>query len=179
MREYLLGKKERTALHQSFFGSVPAPIEMDEYNWKILVELGKNARMAVVDIAKNVDLSADAVAARIKKLEKAGVIRQYNIVPNETCFPYIHYKVLIGFRNITEEREKAFQEYCRKNPNIVYTVKALGQWEYEIDMEVETAQHYREIMMEIKTIFNDILQDYSALHLYQVHKYNFCPSVQL
>lgn len=179
VRDYLLGKKERTGHQQSFFGSVPMQTEMDISNWKILVELGKNARVSVIQIAANIQLSADAVATRIKKMEKAGIIRQYNIVPNEAVFPYLHYKVLIGFRNITEQKEKAFQEYCRRNSNIVYTVKALGPWEYEVDMEVEHAQQYREIMMEIKTLFNDILQDYSTLHLYQVHKYNFCPSVQL
>ena len=123
-------------------------------------------------------LSVDAVIFRIRKLERSGVIKHYNIVPNESRYPYQHYKVLIGFRHITEERERSLREYCRTNPNIVYIVKSLGPWEFEIDMEVENAEQFREIMMDIKTKFNDILKDYSALHIYQVHKYNFCPSMQ-
>lgn len=178
IRDYLIGKKEPSAFRESIFGAVPSPVEMDKTSWKVLVELGKNSRSPTVEIAKKAGVSADAVRDRIKKLEKAGVVRHYNIVPNEAVFPYLHYKVLIGFRNITEEREKMLIEYCRVNPNIVYIVKALGPWEFEIDMEVESAEQFRGIMMDIKSKFQDIIKDYSALHIYQVHKYNFCPSIQ-
>ena len=176
VRDYLINKAKPSAFRTSFFGAVPAPVKMDAKDWKILMTLANNSRITSVDMGEIVGISADAVAERIKKLEKSGVIRHYNFVPNESVYPYIHYKVLIGLKNLTEERDKSLIEYCRVNPNIVYIVKALGPWEFEIDMEVETAEKFREIMMDIKTKFNDILKDYSALQIYQVHKYNFCPS---
>ena len=178
IRDYLIQKEKPSAYRESFFGAIPTLVKMDETDWKILVLLGKNSRTSAVEIANQVKLSADAIAERIRKLEKSGVIRHYNIVPNEAKYPYLHYKVLIGFRNISEERERSLREYCRTNPNIVYIVKSLGSWEFEIDLEVESIEKFREIMMNIKTAFNDILKDYSTLHIYQVHKYNFCPSIQ-
>jgi DNA-binding Lrp family transcriptional regulator len=178
VRDYLVSKETPSAYRESFFGAVPAPVKMDENDWKILAMLGKRSRITAVDIHQEVKLSVDAIAKRIRKLEKSGVIKHYNIVPNETKFPYLHYKVLIGFRNITEERERSLREYCRTNKNIYYIVKSLGPWEFEIDMEVESATQFREIMMDIKTRFNDILKDHSALNVYKVHKYNFCPSIQ-
>ena len=178
VRDYLIKKEKPSVYRESFFGAIPTPVKVDDCDWKILVLLGKNSRTSVVDIALQVKLSADAVAARIRKLEKSGVIQHYNIVPNESCYPYLHYKVLIGFRNITAERERTLKEYCRTNPNIVYIVKSLGPWEFEIDLEVETAEQFRDIMMNIKTTFSDILKEYSTLQIYKVHKYNFCPSVQ-
>jgi len=181
VRDYLISKKEpseyrQNAYRQSFFGAIPAIAKIDETDWKILVELGKNSRVPAVEIARKTGISADAVSSRIRKLEKSGVIRHYNFVPNEAKYPYLHYKVLVGLRNLSEGREKSLLEYCRINPNIIFTVKALGPWEFEIDMEVENAEKFRQIMMDIKTQFNDILKDYSALLIYQVHKYNFCPS---
>ena len=178
IRDYLIHKEKPSAYRESFFGAIPSPVKMDKTDWKILILLGKNSRTTVVKMASEVKLSADAIAERIRKLEKSGVIRHYNIVPNESKYPYLHYKVLIGFRNISEERERSLREYCRTNPNIIYIVKSLGPWEFEIDMEVESAEKFREVMMDIKTAFNDILKDYSALHIYQVHKYNFCPGIQ-
>jgi len=178
IRDYLISKDKPSPFRESFFGAVPAPVKMDKQDWKILELLGKNSRTSAVDISKEVKLSADAIAARIKKLEKSGVVKHYNIVPNESKYPYLHYKVLIGFRNISEDRERSIREYCRINPNIVYIVKSLGPWEFEIDLEVESAEQFREIMMDIKTKFSDILKDYSALQVYKVHKYNFCPSIQ-
>ena len=178
VRDYLISKEKPSPYRESFFGAVHAPVKMDRNDWKILVSLGKDSRITAVDISKEVKLSVDAIVERIKKLEKSGVIKHYNIVPNESKYPYIHYKVLIGFRNISEKREISIREYCRTNPNIIYIVKYLGSWEFEIDLEVEDAEQFRDIMMDIKTRFNDILKDYSALHIYQVHKYNFCPSIQ-
>ncbi len=179
IRDYLINKKQASSYRESFFGAVPSPVKMDENDWKILLMLGENSRNTAVDIAHKIKLSADAVGERIRKLQKFGVIRHYNIVPNESKYPFLHYKVLIGFRNISEPREKVLREYCRVNPNIVYIVKSLGLWEFEIDLEVESAEQFREIMMDIKTTFSDILKDYSALTLYKVHKYNFCPSIQM
>ncbi len=178
VRDYLIHKEKTSTYRESFFGSTPFPVKMDSNDWEILALLGKNARTSVVDMAAEVKLSVDAIAQRIKKLEKSGVIQHYNIVPDESKYPYLHYKVLVGFRNISAERERSLREYCRINPNIVYIVKSLGPWEFEIDMEVENAEKLRGIMMEIKTAFSDILKEYSALHIYQVHKYNFCPSIQ-
>ncbi len=177
VRDYLISKKEPSAFRHSFFGSVPSLVKMDEEDWRILVELAKNSKSTAVEISYLIKMSADAVAERIKKLEKSGVIRHYNFDPNESCYPYLHYKVLVGFRDISTEREKALMEYCRINPHIVYMVKALGPWEFEIDMEVENAPQFRDIMMDIKSNFKDIIKDYSALQIYQLHKYNFCPSV--
>ncbi|MBI1970442.1 Lrp/AsnC family transcriptional regulator, partial [Candidatus Woesearchaeota archaeon] len=188
-RDYLIGqapskkeqegysKKQRTK--ESSFGSVPSPIKMGKVDWAILHILAKNARTTAVDIAKKTSISADAVAERIKRLETSGVLRRYNLFPNELNYPYLHYKVLIGLRNSTEHREKLFLEYCKIHSNIVYLVKSLGPWEFEIDIEVDSADHFRKIMMDIKAQFSDILKDYSSLHLYQVHKYNFCPSIPL
>ena len=178
IRDYLVQRVKQSASRESFFGAIPTPIKMDNTDWKILFRLSKNSRIPTVDIATEVKLSADATAERIKKIEISGIIKHYNIVPNESKYPYLHYKVLIGLKDVTEEKERSLKEYCRVNPHIVYIVKSLGPWEFEIDMEVESAEQFRGIMMDIKTKFSDILKEYSALHIYQVHKYNFCPSIQ-
>jgi len=179
IRDYLINKKQASSYRESFFGAVPSPVKMDKNDWKILLILGENSRNTAVDIAHKIKLSADAVGERIRKLQKSGVIRHYNIVPIESKYPFLHYKVLIGFRNISEQRERTLREYCRRKANIVYIVKSLGPWEFEIDLEVESAEQFREVMMDIKTTFSDILKDYSALTIYKVHKYNFCPSIQM
>ncbi|MBI4164018.1 MAG: Lrp/AsnC family transcriptional regulator [Candidatus Aenigmarchaeota archaeon] len=179
IRDYLLEKQKTQTQRKSFFASVGEQIKIDTKDWKILFELGKDARATSVSISNSVGISPDAVADRIRKMERLGLIMQYNIVPNESTFPYLHYKVLVGLRNMSAEKEQVLIQYCKSNTNIVYVVKTLGPWEFEVDIEVESAQKFREIMMDLKTKFKDIIQDYSALNIYQVHKYNFCPSVQI
>ena len=179
IRDYLAERQKPTTRRKLFFGSTPTLVKLDKKDWVITSVLANNARMTSVELSKKLGMSADAVAQRIKKLENSGVIRHYNFVPNEKTYPYLHYKVLIGLKNISEKRERSLVEYFRMNPNIVYIVKSLGPWEFEIDLEVKSAEQFRQIMMDIKTHFKDIIKDYSGLHIYQLHKYNFCPSVQM
>ncbi len=175
-REYLIANQGLGRSRKSVFEGTPRPVRLDHADWVLLVELGKNARTSAVELARAAGISADTVAARIRKLE-AEVIRRYNIVPNESKYPYVHYKMLIGLRNITQAREQALLQYCSFHPNVVFCLKTLGPWEFELDLEVESAEQFREIMMDFKTQFQDILKDYSALQIYQVHKYTFCPSI--
>ncbi len=177
IRDYLAQRKEPSEFRKSFFGSVASATDMDRANWTILSELAKNSRSTSVMISRKARISPDAVALRIKHLENAGIIRHYNIVPNEAQYPYLHYKVVISFRSISEERERALIEYCRISPNIVYIVKSLGPWDFEFDVEVESAGQFRTILMDLKSEFQDVIRDYSVLQIYQVYKYNFCPSI--
>ena len=176
-RDYLINKKRTEQVQEASFGAVPQELKFDEVDWKILLALGENARTSVVEISEKANMSADAVSDRIRKLEKAGVLKHYIIVPNESNYPYLHYKVLISLKNNSEEIEKKFVSYCQSNSNIVYIVKALGQWDFEVDIEVESVEKFREIMMNLKSHFQNEIKDYSSLNIYQVHKYNFCPSV--
>src|SRR3989344_5891027 len=62
------------------------------------------------------------------------------------------------FKATSEERKRTLMEYCRMNSNIVYIVKCLGQWDFEIDIEVENTEKFREILMKFKTTFSDIIK---------------------
>jgi Lrp/AsnC family leucine-responsive transcriptional regulator len=53
---------------------------LDSFNWKILEELQKNARITAVELGKRINLSAPAVAERIRKLEEEGYIKGYRTV---------------------------------------------------------------------------------------------------
>ncbi len=104
-RSYLTDKK-RNEIPEAFFGAVPKSIRLDDVDWTILLLLGQNARISIVDMAGKIKMSADAISDRIRKLEKLGVITHYTIVPNESTYPYLHYKLLISLKNNSDLIEK-------------------------------------------------------------------------
>src|SRR6266516_3236239 len=57
----------------SFMGT-----ELDATDWAIISEIQRDARLSFNQIAKRVNLSAPSVAARIRRLEEAGVIEGYH-----------------------------------------------------------------------------------------------------
>lgn len=176
VRDYLIDSKTYTK-RQYFFGSVPHQEKIDEIDKKILLQLGISSRISSVEIASTLNISADAVSKRIKKLEKQGIIQNYNIVPNELIYPYIHHKILISLHNLTEQKEKQLEDYCRQNKNIWYFCKALGQHNFEIDIDTETRQQFRHFLRQFKLQFSRIIKDYTVLTVYRTNKYNFCPRV--
>jgi len=50
---------------------------LDKLDWKILIELQKNARVSASEIGRQVGLTTPAVANRIAKMEEAGLILGY------------------------------------------------------------------------------------------------------
>ncbi|BAK78611.1 transcriptional regulator, AsnC family [Pseudogulbenkiania sp. NH8B] len=52
---------------------------MDKFDHKILAALHENARLSFAELARRVNLSAPAVADRVDKLERAGIITGYHV----------------------------------------------------------------------------------------------------
>jgi|SRR3989338_820800 len=174
-RDYLIGKPSEQLRKPMYFGSKPEAAEIDDINKKILHHLGIGARMPATEIAKRISISADAVAVRIKKLEKAQIIHNYILLPDFQLLNQASYKVLFTLCNLTEEREKSLFQYCKTQPNIWFHSKSLGRWDLEINMDVDSPGQFRAVMMEIKSRFSDIIKEYNMLQISDVHKFNFYP----
>lgn len=50
---------------------------IDEIDWKIIVELQKNARTSFAELGRRINLTTPAVIERIRKLEDAEIIKGY------------------------------------------------------------------------------------------------------
>lgn len=158
-----------------FFGSEAIPVKIDEIDEKILSVLGIDARTPIIDIAKKININADTVGIRIKKLEKAQIIQNYILLPDFSLLNQTSYKIMFSLRNLTEEKERMLMEYSKTQPNIWFHSKSLGRWDLEINMDVDNANQFRKIMMEIKSKFSDVIKDYNTLQVSKVHKFNFYP----
>jgi len=54
------------------------PAELDRISWKIIEELQHNARISWAELGRRVGLTTPAVAERVHRLEKMGVIRGFH-----------------------------------------------------------------------------------------------------
>lgn len=173
-RDYLINRQSDELRGEMHFGSSEVS-DIDENDKKILHCLGIDARMPLIEIANNMGISADSVSIKIKRMEKLEIINNYILLPNFALLGQTSYKVLFALRNLTEEKEKAFLEYCRIQPNIWFHSKSLGNWDLEINLDVDNASEFRKIMMEIKSQFSHIIKGYNTLQVSEIHKFNFYP----
>ncbi len=173
-RDYLTSGRVGTARKYSF-GSVPKGHKLDELDWDIMLELGLDGRVPIVQIARKTGAGADVISRRLRHLEKTGVVQNQILVLDNAILGQLHYKVLVKLESGAKKRHDQLQAFCRTHPNIIYTVRTFGPWEFEIDLEVPDADAFRDVMRNIKKEFADIIRDYSHVSIYRVHKYNFCP----
>lgn len=173
-RDYLINKN-RIIKEEKSYTAESEKIELDKTNLQIISFLAENSRTSAVNIASKLNISADSVLQRIKKLEKEKIITGYNLVLNHEALNQIHYKVFIYLSNISQEKEKQLYAYCRSIPQIVYIINSFGEWDLELDIEVKNVNEFRKIMMSLTSKFSDIIRDYSSLVIYKIYKYNLFP----
>ena len=173
-RDYLIGKSSEVR-KPIYFSSQSEKVKIDETDRKILHLLGEDGRVSLVQIANKLEISADSARIRIKKMEKAGIIQNYVLVLDNSKIGQSDYKILLTTHNMTEARKKDFFNYCKSQPNIWFFDVALGPFDLEVNAEVEDINKFREILMEIKEKFSDIIKEYYILNMWKVYKFNFYP----
>ncbi len=94
-------------------------IKLDLVDKKILAELDKNCRIPNSILAKKVGKSREAVKYRIQQLQKKGIVEKFITSINPNKLGYFMFKVYLKLENISEEREKFFNE-LRKNKDIYW-----------------------------------------------------------
>ncbi|HII53285.1 hypothetical protein COX84_01680 [Candidatus Micrarchaeota archaeon CG_4_10_14_0_2_um_filter_49_7] len=163
-RDYLVAENRASGLRKPVYsGSNPDTVELDGEDEKILAILAKNARVSLANIAGRIGMSPDAVGARIKKLEVAGIIQNYILFLNPEQMGYSFYTILLRFRNLDAENEGKFFQFCRQNPNIWFYTKLLGPWNAAVNLDIAEHNTLKEIVMIIKREFSDILSGYSIM----------------
>lgn len=97
---------------------------MDDIDKKILTLLGKNSRISLNQLSQQVFLTSPAVAARIEKLEKSGIITGYRTDMNAEKLGY----PITAFIELTMDPDEkaAFLEFVSQNKNVLECYHVAG-----------------------------------------------------
>lgn len=174
-RTYLLGGKESYHKGHLLFSGIPVKRDLDEKDRKILYLLSKNARVSTVELAKYVSLTPISVRARIKQLEKSGIIAGYKAIIQPNVVGIENYEILITTQNVSPDRLKEFHTYCQLNPYITFLLSIIGRWDLNIAFDAENGEHFQQIMTEIRSRFGLIIREYEYVPILWVHKFDFAP----
>ena len=98
---------------------------LDESNRRILEELQADARLTMAELGRRVNLSAPAVAERVQRLERAGVIAGYRalVEPKAVGYPIA---VLVRIRPTPGQLQK-IPELARETPEVVECSRITGE----------------------------------------------------
>lgn len=173
-RDLSFAKKQKDKT-QALYTTPADSYKFDQVDFVILRKLSKTPRVSNVEIALAAEVSSETIANRILKLEKSKVISGYRIVLDCARLGLVNYYVFLNLKHVSKERSAKLILFCRQHPLINYIIKALGEWDYELSIEVRSLEEYRSLMMELTREFSEIIRDYYGLPVTRIHKFSIYP----
>jgi len=176
-RSYLIDaeKKQPKEAYFAFTGAEVRETELTDTERKVLSMVNSNARVPLVQIARKVGISEISAKNIVKKLEKAGIIQSYTILPNHILLGKPRHRVLFKLANLTTRKEKMLFTYCQMHPNIVHHISVIGYWDLVLDIEVERGEPFRKIIQEMKYKFSDIIERVEPTYIYRIDRFRDIP----
>jgi Lrp/AsnC family leucine-responsive transcriptional regulator len=103
----------------------PASVRLDATDRRILSELAADGRVSLAELGRRVSLSSPAVAERVQRLERAGVITGYHaeIDPRALGFPL---KAIVRIRPAARQLPK-IPELAEQIPEVAECLRITGE----------------------------------------------------
>ncbi|OQB24997.1 MAG: Leucine-responsive regulatory protein [Firmicutes bacterium ADurb.Bin182] len=123
---------------------------MDDIDIKILRILKSDARIPYLAIGKAVNLSTSAVAERVRKLEKKGVISRYAAIIDGKAFE----KELTALMHISlgsPIHNDDFQEFVAKQNDILECHYIAGDYDYLLKIITKNPESLEQLLNTIKS----------------------------
>lgn len=133
---------------QSASGGLPlVPAGLDSTDLLILVLLLRDARRSVRGIAAQVSMSAPAVAERIARMERQGVVRGYRA---EVDWARLGYGLLLYVRvtGVQGSEQSATVAELRQLPEVEQVEVVTGDSDIMVRLRARDQQHLRECLFE-------------------------------
>ncbi|MFZ2354002.1 Lrp/AsnC family transcriptional regulator [Paucilactobacillus nenjiangensis] len=111
---------------------------MDQIDRRIISILQKNARTSLKTLSESCFISSPAIAARITRLEKSGVIANYQTTVDYQKLDY-HVKAFIRVQ-LNPNQKKEFYPYVASIPNILECNCVTGDYSELLEVVFESTE---------------------------------------
>ena len=135
-----------------------------------------NPTMRFVDLADESGLNMKTVKSIINNLTKRNIIKGFKHIVNTNELGINKNRLFLKLHNISIDRENEIMEYLLKTKEIIQVNKTVGDWDMEIDIESLDRNKMRNIIMELREEFKDIIERYNLIEFYSYYKRAYLPS---
>lgn len=123
---------------------------IDQTDQQLLALLRKNARTAVVELARKLGVSRATVQNRIRRLERDGVIRGYTVVlAKDNDLPDV--RALMSIRTENADEAKVI-DALRGNPNVAAVHHTTGRWDLIAEINAESLSSFNKVVGTLRLI---------------------------
>lgn len=172
-RTYILSRKERT----SFFHEMKhdSKIKLDKLDFSIIKTLSKDALKSNVDLAHQLNVTANTIKNRIDNLKKNKVLLGFRLFINPTALGYKSHMLFLEITRLDLKKEKELYSYLQTILQITFIVKHIGRWRFGMEIETKDEQEFQDIFVAIRARFSEIITDFESFPIFKDHTINYFP----
>ena len=125
----------------SRYSNQKEPAELDRISWKIVEELQQDARLSWAELGRRVGLTTPAVAERVYRLEKLGVIRGFHAdISLERLGMPIQIFVRLSMAG-PESLVRTFQQHVKAWDEVLECHRVTGSDSFIVKARVVSVEH--------------------------------------
>ena len=173
-RDYLM-QPVRQIKRKTAYTTPLKAAEIDELDIALLRLLSRNARASLAELSNQAGCSPETAAKRITYLEQQAVITAYRLVLNCEAAGMLNYYVFLFLNSASPKRILELTAYCRQSAFLSYFIKALGPWDYELNIEAPDRNDYREFMSGLCASFSGLIRQWIGIPVNRVHRLTIAP----
>ncbi|HEY3771696.1 MAG TPA: Lrp/AsnC family transcriptional regulator [Solirubrobacteraceae bacterium] len=117
---------------------------LDATNLRLLAELQADARLSLAELGRRVALSSPAVAERVARLEREGVIRGYHAELDPRALGYALSAVIRA--KPAPRQLHLVGEVAKRTPEVVDCRRVTGEDCYVMTVHVRSVEHLEEVI---------------------------------
>ncbi len=165
-RKYLVSE-EPGRYAPPFFGKEPEVEELDGLDSSVLSLMSNNARISVVELAGILGRPASTISLRIRQMEKRGIIQGYTTYIKAQSYGMQSYRLLLRLDNMEERSRKLLFSYVHSNPRMILGIETVGEWNFEITLEVESHEELQQEIAKLRNEFDKVIKNVEFLIMFE------------
>ena len=151
------------------------PVEIEDIDYKLLNEMAVNARIPLIDLAKELDCSSQAVNYRLKKLIDLGVVKGFRVNIDLSKINLHHFKADIYLKD--HKQKRSIIKYLESRPDLEFMNLAIGWADLEPEFVVKNIDELLKILDEVNAKYSGAIKKQSFFITEKIHKIRCLPSL--
>ncbi len=131
---------------------------LDEKDMRLIEKLREDARVKYTEIAKDLELTPDAIKYRIDRLLKNKILLGFYPIINFGKIGYEQYAYILKAINLSVEKEKKTCNFLKKSRAVIKAVKGLNCFEYFFLTIFKDKNEKNEFEKELKYLLKDNIE---------------------
>lgn len=126
------------------------PKALDRLDQAILTALAENGRISITDLANQIGLSKSPTQARLRRLEKAGIIMGYRALLDPISLGLDHVAfVEVRLSDTREAALRAFNTAVQQIPEIEQAHMIASHFDYLLKVRTHSMAQYRQFLGDV------------------------------